>query len=379
MAKIKKLFATPPDSAPGEPQEHLVTIMFIDMVGFSMSSEELTPKAALTRLASNITYLTEKIYDYGGEVNKTLGDGLLAYFGYPRPRLKGWNHAEAALACAIAIQQDCLRRCTAPGRGDDCFTYPLRIGINTDVVYIGTVGSDREIALVGKAVVFASRLESSCEPFRVMLGSTTCKFLGSKFLDRDPEIERQGSQMRYRQTVSSTGVAPPSTIRAGLNKRWIKIKHYEKLFEAYEYNPFFADPLNQSRAKTAYRKFLDLDRDRDHQRWTIPDRSALTLHWGTDTATVLNVSNCGFAIETSKYLARGVVIEAGIRSSKDLVNHSLRKSELIPFRAEVKWGQPIEGEKKYRQGIRIIGFNHEQGEALLNICLGVLPAASGED
>ena len=204
LAKIKRLFATAPVSTTGEPKEHLVTVMFIDMVGFSMSSEELTPKVALTRLASNITYLTEKIYSYGGEVNKTLGDGLLAYFGYPNSNLKGWNHAEATLACAIAIQQDCLRRCTATGRGEDSFTYPLRIGINTDLVYIGTVGNDREIALVGKAVVFASRLESSCEPFRVMLGSATRKFLGQKFLDGSAGLERQRSQMHHGQVATNT-------------------------------------------------------------------------------------------------------------------------------------------------------------------------------
>ena len=72
---------------------------------------------------------------------------------------------------------------------------------------------------------------------------------------------------------------------------------------------FLLTRSTRSRAKKAYRKFLDLDRDRGHQRWSIPDRSALTLYWGEDTAIILNVSNCGFAIETSRYLARGVVIE----------------------------------------------------------------------
>lgn len=326
-----------------EPEEHLISVMFIDMVGFSMSSEDLTPRLALARLSSNITYLKEKIYRYGGEVNKTLGDGLLAYFGYPVTSANR-NHAEAALNCAIEIQQDCLQRCVE--KNDNLFTYPLRIGINTDLVYIGVIGDNRDISLVGSAVIFAARLESSCEPFRVMLGSTTRKFLGEKFL----------------------------AANTGLNKRWVKIKHYEKLFEAYEYNPFHGDLVKQSMAKKSYRSYLNLDKDRDYRRWPIPDSEAITMHWGGDQAAVINVSNCGFAIETSRYLAKGVVIEVTLHSKVDLVEYSLQKSGLLPFRVEIKWGQPVENSKKFKQGVRIISLNHEQGEVLLNICLGVLPA-----
>ena len=328
-----------------EPVEHLISVMFIDMVGFSMSSEDLTPRLALSRLSSNITYLKEKIYCYGGEVNKTLGDGLLAYFGYPVTS-NNRNHAEAALNCAIEIQQDCLQRCVE--KNDSLYTYPLRIGINTDLVYIGVIGDDRDISLVGSAVIFASRLESSCEPFRIMLGSTTRKFLGDKFINAN----------------------------TGLNKRWVKIKHYDKLFEAYEYNPFHNDLVKQSLAKRSYRTYLNLDKDRDYRRWPIPDREALTMQWGEDQAAVVNVSNCGFAIETSRYLAKGVVVEVMLHSKIDLVEYTLQKSGLLPFRIEIKWGQPVENSKKFKQGVRVVSLNHEQGEMLLNICLGVLPAVS---
>ena len=332
-----------------EPEEQLISVMFIDMVGFSISSEDLTPRVALARLSSNITYLKEKIYRHGGEINKTLGDGLLAYFGYPVTS-DNRNHAEDALSCAIEIQQDCLQRCVE--KNDRIDTYPLRIGINTDLLYVGVVGNDRDISLVGSAVVFASRLEASCEPFRIMLGSTTRKFLSKNFLANN----------------------------AGLHKRWVKIKHYEKLFEAYEYNPFHGDLVKQSMAKRSYRIYLKLNKDRDYHRWPIPDRDAITMHWDDDQATVINVSNCGFAIETSRYLAKGVVIEAVMHSNVDLVEYGLQKSGLLPFRIEVKWGQPVENSKKFKQGVRAISLNHEQGEMLLNICLGVLPANSvGQD
>ena len=326
-----------------EAEEQLISVMFIDMVSFSMSSEDLTPRLALRRLSSNITYLKEKIYRHGGEVNKTLGDGLLAYFGYPVTS-NNRNHAEDALKCAIEIQQDCLRRCVE--KEDQLFTYPLRIGINTDLVYIGVIGDERDISLVGSAVIFASRLEASCEPFRIMLGSTTRKFLSERFLNNNE----------------------------GLNKRWVKIKHYEKLFEAYEYNPFHGDLVKQSMAKRSYRTYLNLDKERDYHRWPIPDREALTMHWGDDQAAIINVSNCGFAIETHRYLAKGVVLEVTMHSSVDLVEYSLQKSGMLPLRVEVKWGQPVENSNKFKQGVRVVSINHEQGEMLLNICLGVLPA-----
>lgn len=330
-------------------EEHLITVMFIDMVGFAMSSEELTPKTALGRLSDNLGYLTAKVHQYGGNINKTLGDGLLAYFGYPNSA-DADNHAESALSCAIDIQQDCLGRCgnqqqpTNQPSHHQLLTYPLRIGVNTDLVYVGRVGDDQEIALVGGAVVFASRLESSCEPFRIMLGNTTKELLSDGFLKNN----------------------------CGLNKRWIKIKHYEKLFEAYEYNPFVGDLFSQSQAKKAYRRFLNLDRKSDRQRWMIADREALTMYWGEDSAVILNISHCGFAIETDRYLAKGVIIEVMIRSAVGVVDNNLQKSGLIPLRVEVKWGQPLENKNKFRQGVRVVGFNREQGEALLNICQGVL-------
>ena len=65
-----------------------------------------------------------------------------------------------------------------------------------------------------------------------------------------------------------------------------------------------------------------------------------------------------------------------LHSNVDLVEYTLQKSGLLPFRVEIKWGQPIENSNKFKQGVRIVSLNHEQGETLLNICLGVLPASS---
>jgi len=109
--------------------EQVVTLMFIDIVGFSKASETQSPKEAFSNLKELLGSLTKTVQDHGGIVDKSLGDGLLCYFGYycaGMDCIKGscqdrgeggkcaqhcakssWvhNHAERAVRCALDIQK----------------------------------------------------------------------------------------------------------------------------------------------------------------------------------------------------------------------------------------------------------------------------------
>src|SRR5690606_9173672 len=109
----------------------VVSIMFIDIVGFSAISESRSPEEVFKYLKDLMDRMRSEIHAHGGVVDRVLGDGLLAFFGYHYDGRKASDdHASQALAAALVIQRQNVEHCLKAGDGDPIF--PLRIGINTD-------------------------------------------------------------------------------------------------------------------------------------------------------------------------------------------------------------------------------------------------------
>lgn len=324
-----------------EPSEQIVSILFVDMVGFSVAVEKLPPREAFDELRSHLSTITQVIHQFGGVIDKNLGDGVLCYFGFDITGTKNVkDHADAALDCAIAIQKATMIRCIqAKNSGRPLF--PLRIGINTSAVYIGNVGDANRIdfTLIGHGVNFASRLEGACEPFMIMLGSATKELL-----------------MKY------------STKAPGLNRRMVQIKHHDELFEAYEYNPFHKDPNGLVEVMNAYWEYASLKRF--HERIPIPsDASGLFLVSEHGRSPLINFSEGGFAVGFTKYLAKGVILRASIESEDSAINEALMASGIMPFHAEVRWGRGSHKEGQFNHGMQIKGLNETQKKDLHKIFL----------
>ena len=100
-----------PENVNLEARERVVTLVFIDVVGFSKLAEDMLPRMAFDDLAGMLARIGDMIHDHGGIIDRTLGDGLLAYFGYSFDQDRSTpNHAEQALRCMIDIQEDNLKR-----------------------------------------------------------------------------------------------------------------------------------------------------------------------------------------------------------------------------------------------------------------------------
>src|SRR5262249_19070888 len=89
-------------SGPPPPQHPLLTIQFIDLVGFTDLAEQLDPEdlGQLLRRYQRLALVTME--RFGGFVAQAFGDGLLVYFGYPTAH---GNDAERALLAALALLQ----------------------------------------------------------------------------------------------------------------------------------------------------------------------------------------------------------------------------------------------------------------------------------
>ena len=128
-----------------------VTVMFVDIVGFSSRAEMLPADEVLNQLNEFFRLIVPIIAGHQGHTNKLIGDGLMAVFGTPVPLE---HHADGAVHAACDIQDLLSRRYN----GSLC----AGIGINTGTVIVGTTGGDAKLdfTVIGDAVNVASRVES---------------------------------------------------------------------------------------------------------------------------------------------------------------------------------------------------------------------------
>jgi len=149
-----------------KPRRLRTTVLFSDIVGFSHFAERLKPVELIDLVNSHMDACTDQIDRHGGQVNKLLGDGLLAYF--PQP------DTDAAVAAAIGILEEMSRR---RRRARDTSPHHLLyggIGLANGIVYEGNIGSDlkRDFTILGNTVNLASRLESLTRVIKVRLIAT---------------------------------------------------------------------------------------------------------------------------------------------------------------------------------------------------------------
>ncbi len=137
-----------PDALAGEEVD--VTVMFVDIRGFTAAADGIAPREAVARLNDFFEVVVPVLQAHGGHANKFVGDGLLGVFGVPEHHA---DHADRALAAA----GDVHRRVIEAFAGD----VRIGIGVNTGRVLAGTVGGGGkfEFTLIGDAVNVAARVE----------------------------------------------------------------------------------------------------------------------------------------------------------------------------------------------------------------------------
>lgn len=158
-----------------------VTILFADIVGFTVLSEQRSPEELvdfLNEIFSAFDYLTEK---YGLEKIKTIGDAYMVVGGLPNPST---NHAESIAEMALDMQDE-LAKFNAKHHA----AIKIRIGINTGPAIAGVIGTKKFIYdLWGDAVNTASRMESHGIAGAIQVTQSTYDILRNKYLFEDRGI-----------------------------------------------------------------------------------------------------------------------------------------------------------------------------------------------
>lgn len=145
-----------------------LTVMFVDLVGSTALSSRLDPEDLRRVIRAYQKAVAAEITRYDGHVAQYLGDGVLAYFGYP---VAHEDEAERAVRAALAILGT-VAGMQSPG-GE---TLAARIGVATGLVVVGDLlgeGTAKEHAVVGETPNLAARLQGLAVPGQVVVSART--------------------------------------------------------------------------------------------------------------------------------------------------------------------------------------------------------------
>jgi class 3 adenylate cyclase/tetratricopeptide (TPR) repeat protein len=170
-----KIAATPPKStATAQAERRQITVMFCDMVGSSALSTQLDPEEQREVVSAFQSVCADEIKQLEGMVAQYLGDGVLAYFGYPAAHE---DDAERAVRAGLAI----VDRIGTAAAG---VTLQARVGIASGVVVVGDLvreGVTQENAAIGETTNLAARLQSIAQPNTVVIAPVTYRLVSGLF------------------------------------------------------------------------------------------------------------------------------------------------------------------------------------------------------
>jgi class 3 adenylate cyclase len=168
-----------PQPAPArtiDAEQRQVTAMFIDLVNSTELSRRLGPEEMRDVVRVYQNAVVGEVERFEGHVANFWGDGVLAYFGWPKAHE---DEGERAVRAGLAIVGAVSHAGMALGQ-----TLAARVGIATGVVVIGELfdqAQAREDAAVGSALALAARLQTLAEPGSVIIAQTTRQLVGGLF------------------------------------------------------------------------------------------------------------------------------------------------------------------------------------------------------
>ncbi len=221
-----------------EGERRHVTIMFVDMKGFTPLTEKLGPEETFSLMDQVFEILIHKVHDYEGTVNELRGDGVLAFFGAP---IALEDAPQRAIRSSLAIHRELT------GFNDKLKTEKnippvlVRIGINSGPVVVGTVGNDLRVQFtaVGDTINMAARMEHIADPGTTYVTEDTFKLTEGFFRFEalgEKEIKGKEKPMKVYQVIA------PSTRRTrfdvsaerGLTRFVGRERELEIMLDAFE-------------------------------------------------------------------------------------------------------------------------------------------------
>lgn len=164
----------------GSVERRMLTVMFCDLVASTDFSVAMDPEDFREFVHGFRVTVESAVRPYGAHMAEYVGDGIVAYFGYPHSsEFDAEKAVEAALSVIHHVRDK--TRVSAP-----CFQ--VRIGLATGLVVVGSAGATQEAATggaFGETIHLAARLQSLAEPNGIVITHGTRALIGEMFRCRD--------------------------------------------------------------------------------------------------------------------------------------------------------------------------------------------------
>lgn len=206
LKAIAELRAAPAADPPGpaRAERRQVTVLFCDLVGSTELSARLDPEELAPIIDRYHARVGETVRQMGGHVARLLGDGVMAYFGWPTVRE---DDAERAVAVGLELIEAVSRLPAVAGQ-----RLRVRVGAATGLVAIGYGAGAPDGGIAGDTPNIAARLQAEAGPNGMVVAPLTVQLAGRSF--------------RYRSLGRRTlrGIAEPMEVfevsgtRSSLNR-----------------------------------------------------------------------------------------------------------------------------------------------------------------
>ena len=163
----------------GDAERRQLTVMFCDLAGSTELSQKLDPEDMREVNRAYQDACKAAIERFEGYVARYMGDGVLAYFGYPQAHE---DDAERAIHAALAIVESVTN--LQPPEGNPQVELAVRLGIATGPVVVGDLigeGASQENAVVGDTPNLAARLQALAAPNTVVVSPGTHELAAGRF------------------------------------------------------------------------------------------------------------------------------------------------------------------------------------------------------
>ena len=166
-----------PDSLTLGGEERELTILFLDIRGFSSLSETMRPNEITAFLNKFLTPMTDILQDHNATIDKYIGDAIVAFWNAP---LDDVHHAKNSALAVLEMQQK-LSDLNQQYINQQGFQWPgqvkIGVGLNTGICCVGNLGSEQRFSysMIGDAANLASRIEGLTKQYGLenLIGQAT--------------------------------------------------------------------------------------------------------------------------------------------------------------------------------------------------------------
>lgn len=192
-----------------------LTVFFSDIKDFTGSTAKWQPEEITRLLNSYFSEMSRIAAEYGGTVDKFIGDAMVIFFGDPH----SLGIKQDALQCvkmAIAMQQGMVNLQSMWREMSPSKTFRIRIGINTGFCDVGNFGSDlrMDYTIIGPEVNLAARLEQAAEPGGILMSGETYALVRHEIeTDQCVSVDAKG----FSEPITAHAVRIPAEPAVGVH------------------------------------------------------------------------------------------------------------------------------------------------------------------